>query len=251
MTTRIYIRGDVGDPMNVHIFDADTDLELEISYFVMDMTPKGVTASITPLHSSAIRVDVVPAPPVPHAGKSLREVELTQFRRDPPQAPYGCTIHKATATEWIVQPDGSVEPNLKTQAYQQHEVDDVVLASYAGDPRDVLEDSARVVLTGIANFLISPLLSTGVAPLATGGVYTPQPTGYRPGRPNPNIPGPNFKIQSTPGVSPGSQDPNRSGKLDSNSKAVCSECGGSGEYTCPISHKKSKCSLGCKRPDEK
>ena len=126
-------------------------------------------------------------------------------------------------TEWTVQPDGTVVPNPATRAYQQHTVDDTMLAMYKGNPRDILEDSARQVLTAMANHLISPLLSTGKAPLAA----------------NP------FKSGT---ISPVTQDSNRGGKLKSHSKAVCAECGGSGEYISQITQKKSNCSLGCKRP---
>lgn len=244
---RIYIRGDVGDPTTVHVFNADSNTELHLRALSLDISSGLPTATITEINTTMpISVKVVPAPPVPHAGKSLREVELTKYRRDPPQVPSGQTIHKATATEWIVQPDGSVKPNLKTQAYQQHTVDDVVLAAYRGDPKEILEDSARIVLTAMANFLISPMLSTGKAPLQTGG-----PVGYQPGAPNPNIPSktkPNpFKIKSVAFVPKGG-----TGTVVKTVPADCEECGGSGEWRNPANPQlpPEPCSRGCKRPEK-
>ncbi len=263
---RIYIRGNVADPRNLNIYDADTDREVHVIHLELDVVPRAVYAKITlaptTAHLPSIRVEVVAGPPCPWAGKVLKEVELEQYRR------HSTTVHKATVTEWGVQPDGTVKPDLKTQFQQQHAVDDILLAQSGVKPGDILEDSARQVLTGVMHHMISPQLAAAVKagttkPMQTGGVM-PNPHARLPGavQPGPGYtaPGPSFKIKSVglvPKVgnfkmptldSTGAQKAAHSGKSDSNSKAVCSECGGSGEYICQISNKKSDCSQGCKRP---
>lgn len=231
---RIYIRGNVGEPMGLNIYDADTDKEIHVTRLVVDVgCRKPARATIDVLHSGVSSVDVVPPPPCPATGKLLKEVELVQYR-----STRSATVHRATATDWTVQPDGTVKPNPLTQFYQQHAVDDVVLAQYPGRAADVLEDSARQVLTGVTHHMISPQIA---AIMKTGGVVAPNSLGFIPGVGN-------FKLPTTNPFPPVTQKSDHSKKSNSNSKAVCSECGGSGEYISQITHKKSDCSQGCKRP---
>lgn len=254
---RIYIRGDLGDLLNLKIFNADTDQPIEVSYMKTPLHPKSGPQATLYLNTdpyTPVFADIVPAPPVPHAGKVLREVELTREYRASPPGPSGCTITRATVTEWDVQPDGTVKANKSTRAYQQHMVDDMELAHYRGNPDDLLRDSARQVLSAIANFLISPLLSSGLPPLVPSAALPPvtpkggPPPTYIHGPPPPLFkPDPLDKFYFDPAVT---QDPSRSGKSNSNSKAVCSECSGTGEYISQITNQKSDCSQGCKRPQK-
>jgi hypothetical protein len=230
---RIYIRGNVGDPNNVDIYDADTDKKIQVVHLSMDVSTTGVHAAITlapKIQGVVLPVEVVPPPPHPAAGKVLKEVELEQYRQ------HNTTVHRATMTEWTVQPDGTVKPNALTRYQQQHTVDDVVLANYPGNASDVLEDSARQVLTGMTHHMISPQLAAVMKtgkPMATGGGT-----------------GTVVKAFDAKGnvIKPVTPKSDRDKKLNSNSKAICEECGGSGEYISQITYKKSDCSQGCKRP---
>ena len=260
---RIYMRGNVADPDTLNIYDADTNKSLHLkglSIWVLANRKTGADITLLGQHATSFTVEVVAPPPCPEAGKVLREVELVQERRHPPQSPSGETIHRATVTEWVVQPSGTVKPNMGTRHSQQHAVDDALLAQYRGNPSDILEDSARQVLLAMAHHMISPqlaaIMKTG-KPMQTGGVVA-NPLMTPPGTKT----GPRFKFSSIALVPKGGSgtvmkgnvispvtpksDPSK--KSNSNSKASCSECGGSGEWISPITNKKSDCSRGCKRP---
>ena len=64
MTKRIYIRGDVGDPTSLKVFDADTDQKLDLGGLSMFMlTSNQPLADITLLNTAtSITVAVVTAP---------------------------------------------------------------------------------------------------------------------------------------------------------------------------------------------
>lgn len=170
MTTRIYIRGNVGQRGDLRVFDDDTGVELDdVAKLTLVATAGVVQAELVRLNNPNTVAHVVPGPPHPDAGKVAYQVTIDANKRYPT-----CdTVHHAKVEERTIGEDGRIKPRGSTTSVH-HSVSDQEVAQ-AVNPRDVLERSAEQVLTTtIRQAIIAPLLIKLLGP-RTGGVVSSKP----------------------------------------------------------------------------
>ena len=216
MTTRVYIKGDIGAcPFGtVKFFDADTDEELillEVMINVGIHIPN--TIHFWRVNSSASETaELVARPPCKASGEKVYQFKLEQTR----DAMQSETRLRATATELEVQDDGRLKTNHGNTLNVTSKVSDVQLYSYLR-PEEVLEHEAENMMYR----LFEPLKKQVIADKKVHGSKAPPPINS----------GPIRRIIDTAKSLPAQ---------------FCSECYGTGWYTSPITNKRSRCSAGCK-----
>lgn len=156
MTSRVYIEGDPGKPINLRLFDADTGRQLD------DVAEVQITVSATKqmvdlrrVNSTANeRCELVPRPPVYWAGMKLHHVHLERL-----VSPAGAsrTRYQADVNELEVGEHGDLI--LKPTGYRAvQEVDDFVLAQ-AVDPSHILSDMAqRAIYEALRGGVVEPMM---------------------------------------------------------------------------------------------
>lgn len=180
MLTHVYIRGNVGDPANLKIFDLSTDkLVPDVKRVSIVANASGlVEAGLIRTQHPDVIVIVEPGPKHPLAGAKLYD-----FRMEVERNPILCaTLQKAQGDEYTVGDNGQL---MLGSTYQvNHGVSDVDLLSYVGaDPLDPIYDSMKLafrdmckklVRVAIAEALMKITKAGGVRSLtgnyATGGV---------------------------------------------------------------------------------
>lgn len=222
MTTRVYIKGDIGAcPFGtVKFFDADTDEELillEVMINVGIHIPN--TIHFWRVNSSASETaELVARPPCKASGEKVYQFKLEQTR----DAMQSETRLRATATELEVQDDGRLKPNHGNTLNVTSKVSDMMLHVHLR-PEEVLEHEAENIMYR----LFEPLKKQVIADKKVHGSKAPP----------------------SPPIHHGPFPPPR-GKIDDAAKSLpaqfCSECYGTGWYTSPITNKRSRCSAGCK-----
>lgn len=170
MTKRIYIRGNLGMPRDLYVYDADTAVQLDdVTKVTLESDVSGVVqASLRRTNHPITIVDVVPGPPPPYIGQMVYRMSLDADRR----ASHCDTIHVAKVTSLIVAPDGTLTSQGGQIVSMHHAVSDTEVAN-AFDPNEVLDRSADNALTSVIRAaIILPLkkLLHGTRPRQTGGV---------------------------------------------------------------------------------
>jgi hypothetical protein len=212
MTTRIYIRGNVGQRGSLRVFDDDTGTELcDVAKITIVAMAGVVQAELVRLNNPNTVAHVVPGPPHPDAGKVAYQVTIDADKRHPT-----CdTVHRAKVQERTVGDDGRLQPKGQTVSVHNAVSDQDV--ARAINPRDVLERSAdRALSATIRQAITAPLLVKLLGP-RTGGVVSSKPSP--------------FNHTPYPGGKPAKKDP----------RPTCDECFGTG-LTGGFMH---PCSKGC------
>lgn len=181
MTKRIYIRGNVGDLRNAHIYDADTDKQLDdVAKFRLEADAAGVVqAWLVRLRNPDVMVDVVAGPVAARTGQTFYLVTLDADRR----RTHCDTVHVAKAQSLTMMADGTLDFRGGQVVSMHDAVSDAEVQS-SFDPRNVLEESAiRALLATLHRALIDPLI-TKVA----GGAVFPPPAPNTTAFPPPSFP---------------------------------------------------------------
>lgn len=210
MTTSVYIRGNVADPINVHIYDADTGILVPgVTRIELVADTNSPTSAILcrRVGYADIHVDVVPGPPDPLAGK-----KVVAFSMESKHSSKMCAaLQYARAEEYTVQDDGTLGAASVNE--NSDGVTDMELASYAGaDPLTPIIDSMKAAMRGLAALVTQDIIATALANIiqARNAPIKVNPAG----------------ITKTP--------------------PTCDECKGTGLYT--GLHTTEPCSKGCPQP---
>jgi hypothetical protein len=177
MTKRIYIRGNVGDPRDLGIYDADTGKKLiDVTTIQLVSDVAGVSSAILRRHGNPnISVDVVAGPPAARTGETFHLVTLDADQR----ASHCDTIHVATVQSLTMNDDGTLDFQGGQVVSMNDAVSDQDL-KFAINPRDILAQSAdRALISVLGHAISSPLLRKMLLP-ATGGVVSKPALGPNP-----------------------------------------------------------------------
>lgn len=166
MTKRIYIRGNVGIPSHLKIFDFDTGQQLDdVRKLTIASDAAGmVQAKLVRIKNPPIVVDVVPGPPHQSAG---RVVYLVSIDADKRTAHYD-TIHRAKVEERSIDDDGQLQPRGQT-IYMDDVVSDADVAQ-SRNPRGALGNSADRALTAALRAAVVKPKIDGLLLPAAGGI---------------------------------------------------------------------------------
>lgn len=216
MTTRIYIKGDLSNPRDCELFDADTGQQL------MDVAAIQITLdSNAPPYAdlrrvnnkNTERVDIVQRPAHPMAGRVLTTVGLARGRSQV----FNGEQFEAIVHHFTVQPDGELVQD-KAKSYLAKQVADDQQLVTAHDPEAILRAHAeRALRDAVIGAIVDPILDRNFAQpkFAQGGIvnrapfpFTPKPSGF---------------VQKA---------------------ATCDECKGTGQVQ--LFNKTVPCSKGCK-----
>lgn len=172
MTKRIYIRGDVSQPLTLQIYDADNGGAVEATMLDIHLSvgQTVTSARLKPLHGATYDVDVVPAPAHKAAGRTVFDIDVAKERAGQPHA-RGDRL-QATLTRYLVDDQGLVM-KIGSQVYCSKEVPDQELAA-ARDPKILIREAAAFVIDRVLNSeVISPLLYGTLGPAVETPPNTP------------------------------------------------------------------------------
>lgn len=167
MLTHVYIRGNVGDPQQLEVFDLNTGVlvpDVKKITIVADAGGQVVRAELIRTQHANVMVTVEPGPKHPLAG-----TDLYGFRIEVEHNPTLCaTMQKAYGDRYVVGDNGQLTHGYLYQV--NHGVSDVDLLSYMGaDPLTPIRDSMKHAMRDLCSTIVCYPITEAMQVITKGG----------------------------------------------------------------------------------
>jgi len=233
VTKNIYIKGDPGDPINLKLFDADTDLQLDDVAELRFQVSGGATpiCEVRRLNTTGFEtMNLLKRKPAKAAGTSLYHFTIEE-EHDSSRCE---TSLQATMTERVVQDDGRTK-GIGLPMHVQEKISDVELYSYRGqDPEAHIQRKAAAAL-GVMLYELAEKVAKARVVKSSANTYPANCGPYAPKPPSGFIKRAIDKARTGDPVDTG----------EARKDWTCPECRGTGFYY--GLHSKEPCSRGCKQ----